>query len=103
MKYMDEPRKEGEKMRTLENGATALMWSVQRNAKGSGYRNYTGVVLAHAPHLSMHPHVTWTVASDDGITFWSDAGHYYSTRDEAHQDFVVRATNESELMSHAVA
>tara|TARA_Y100000356_G_C11221640_1_gene269488 strand:+ start:483 stop:785 length:303 start_codon:yes stop_codon:yes gene_type:complete len=100
---MDERGKEGEKMRILENGATDLVWSVQRNAEGSGYRNYTGVVLAHAPHLSMHPYVTWTVASDDGITFWSDAGHYYSSRDEAHQDFVVRATKETELMSHAVA
>ena len=94
--------KEGEKMRTLENGATALVWSVQRNAEGSGYRNYTGVVLAHAPHL-MDPYATWTVASDDGITFWCNAGHYYSSREDAHQDFVVRATNETDLMSHAVA
>jgi len=68
----------------LTNGAQPIAWSVQTNEEGSGYRAFSGTVVAHAPYVNPHDeYVVWTCASDDGIEYWCGGGAYFSDLSEA--------------------
>ena len=65
----------------LTNGATPVQWEIGQG--GNGLRKFVGKVIA--THYSAHTYCVWIMASDDGIEFDCEVGHYTNDLEDAQR------------------
>jgi len=72
---------------TLRNGAKPILHHTWKG--GRGLRPFLGLVLAKTA-VGNHPFATWSMASDDGVTWDCFGGHYCMQMAEGFRSYTER-------------
>ena len=67
-------------MINLTNGAIPVQWEIGQG--GNGLRRFVGKCICTGP-IGNHRFVVWYMASDDGVNFDCEVGHYTDDIDDA--------------------